>query len=445
MLWRIASPIHRSSPARALLAVTLVALSLLAPRDASAHGESPQIQQVLFHPANPDVMVVVGSFGLMVTEDRGATWDWICPEAFSEDFALLGRGFLDAEGTVTLGLPRGLVRGEALGCEASRPAAALDGIYVVDLHSEPADPDSMLALTFESDDSSAIHAAGDSGRTWTPRSGLLPPRLLTQSVRAAPSDPLRVYVSGVVPSGFVPTVYRSDGGGDVWTPFEFPAPPEEFSFYLLGVSPDRPDRVYLRAVDPNHDRIALSEDGATTFVDLAVLDAPVLAAGRPFGFAVASDGAAWVGNPIAGLFREEGAGLASRAPDLAVTSIEAHEGDLWIGLDGRAGDDLPEIVRALGEDPTALEPVMSYEQLTGVRTCTSPRVREICEPLWDDLRRHVGLLPPLVTDAGVTDAGLEEPPPTTTGCGCRMHTGQRPSGWVWFLLGLAIVSRRTKS
>jgi hypothetical protein len=138
--------------------------------------------------------------------------------------------------------------------------------------------------------------------------------------------------------------------------------------------------------------------------------------------------------------------------DLEVTHIDVRGADLWIGLDGRAGDEMAELVRAPMGDTDALEPVMSYEQVTGPRGCTSPHVREVCEPLWDDLRRHVDLLPPLEAGVGSPDSGVLPPDagvvppdadagmvPTTvppTGCGC--HVGPRGAD-PWLVLSMALM------
>ncbi len=163
--------------------------------------------------------------------------------------------------------------------------------------------------------------------------------------------------------------------------------------------------------------------------------------------------------------RVEGDAIRAVRADLAVTHVDAHGGDLWIGLDGRAGDDMAELVRAPMGDTDALEPVMRYEQLTGIRACSSPRVREMCDPLWDDLRRHVALLPPLEAGVGSLDSGLSPRdggmarpdagpdasispmPPPPTGCGCHVATRSNTSGLgllpVALLLLLRVRQRRT--
>ena len=436
-------------------AVVALALSSFAPASARAHGEAPVLMQLLFHPTEPDTMVIVASFGLLVTEDAGTTWDWVCTEAIWGEYILPGRGFIDSEGTVTLASPQGVLRGEALGCNWSRPSAQLDGVYVVDLHADPANPSFAVALTYEPDAISGVFGTEDAGRNWVRWRAPFPARLLSLGVRAAPSDPGRVYVTGISAAGTRAYLFRSDGEPDRWDEFELGGDRSEFAMPLLGVDPADRNRVYLRAVSAAYDRVAVSDDGGQTFRDLALLDAPALAAGRPFGFAFASDGSVWVGNPITGLLRLEGETFRTIRADLEVTHIDVRGADLWIGLDGRAGDEMAELVRAPMGDTDALEPVMSYEQVTGVRTCATPHVREVCDPFWDDLRRHVDLLPPLEAGAGSLDAGVLMPdagpdagvaPPdgdasmvpstSPTGCGCHAVS---PGADPWLALSVALM------
>jgi len=377
-----------------------------------AHGEAPELNQLLFHPTEPETMVIVATYGLLITEDAGMSWRWVCAEALFDEYSVVGPGVLDAEGTVTLGSPRGVMRGENLGCNWSRPSEELERLYIVDLQDDPSDPTRAVALSWVEDGISNVFNTSDSGRTWTKQWPPFPARFLSQGIRATLSAPSRIYASGVTLAGTRSLLFRFDGATDSWQ--EFPVTTDEgtgsFASLVVGIAPDNDDQVYVRSITATHDQVAVSDDGGANFRSLARMEAPALAAGRPFGFAFTPDGAVWAGNKTAGLWRLDGAEARAVRADLAVTHLDVQGSDLYIGLDGFAGDEMAELFRAPGGNTDMLEPVMIYEDLRGVQICSSPEVQAACEPFWEDLQRHVGLLPPLEPDAGVPDSGMSASP-----------------------------------
>src|SRR5688572_10417011 len=103
----------------------IVLLSLLTTLPASANGRFPETNQLAVEAGNPDHAVVRATFGLLVTRDRGATWDFVCEDAFGPQdtdppLALLPGGVL------VLGLDHGVSRSDALGCSFEL-ARGIDG------------------------------------------------------------------------------------------------------------------------------------------------------------------------------------------------------------------------------------------------------------------------------------------------------------------------------
>ena len=82
---------------------------------AHANGAFPAVSQVTVEPGNPNHFAMRSNFGVVVTRDAGATWDWICEGAIGymntePSIALL------AGGRMLVGLPDGLKIGAVDGC-----------------------------------------------------------------------------------------------------------------------------------------------------------------------------------------------------------------------------------------------------------------------------------------------------------------------------------------
>src|SRR6187399_1790934 len=164
--------------------------ALLITEPARANGALPAVSQLLADPDAPDHLYLRSTFGLFVTRDQGATWDFLCEE---------GMGYRDVEppmailpgGTILLALPEGVSRGEPGGCDFRR-AEGIDQ-SVVDLSRIPAEPGSAIAVSL-SGAVSQLWLSTDEGRSFTtlgePLDGLI-----ASTVDVAPSNPKVVYLS----------------------------------------------------------------------------------------------------------------------------------------------------------------------------------------------------------------------------------------------------------
>ena len=48
---------------------------------ADANGRFPRAEQVVFQPLEPDSIAIITTFGVVVSDDRGASFRFICEEA----------------------------------------------------------------------------------------------------------------------------------------------------------------------------------------------------------------------------------------------------------------------------------------------------------------------------------------------------------------------------
>lgn len=457
---------------------------LCVPTVALAHGRPPFVGDIAFHPTNPDVIVARMTFGLLVSEDRGETWRWICAAATGADptredppIAVM------PDGSILVGTFGGLARSASDHCSFELPEALRDR-FVIDVQPEAMSPGTVWAIATSGSDPDEVYRSVDQGQTFA-RVGAPVDDILLERVRVAPSDPTRVYLSGAVP--VMPIVYdggvpdggpttterlgfflRSSNGGETFEPIEMPLVDEERNVHLLAVDPTNPDRVLVRmtrrVIDDREERVLLTEDAGDTWT-------PVASGRQISGGAFSPDGTrAWVTSRILdGLFRSEDGGRSfTQLQRLSLPCLEMSGDEVWICVD--------ELVEGYAmarstDDGETLEPTLHFMDIYQMVECSAcTQVGHGC-PEWFpdiayDLRldagtrvpdggisgapRDAGPIPetcgmdgsvPPTMDAGV-DAGPDvEPPPE--GCNCRVGGGSSsPPMWLAALALVGLLRRR---
>jgi len=448
--------------APALFAVSLLLHGATAAR---ADGRLPFVGQIVFHPTDPSTIVARATFGVLFSEDGGATWRWVCNAMLdtrpSEDpnITMTSDGTVIAATTKTLrvALP-GL-------CKWSSPSAELHSAHITDVVRDPTDPDRAVCATGTTALANGLYASPDNGQTWSVVGERLDFSEL-DSLRIAPSDPLRVYVSGRVPAaGATPRivfVQRSVDGGELFDRFEITLAASERDVRVLGVDPTAPARLFARVVSlDGPDRLIRSDDGGEHWIDL--LTAVDLA-----GFAWSADGATvWVGSRAGGLWRSDDRGMSfSPLPGSPrVSCLEVRGDELWVCasdlVDGFA------IGRSVDAGLT-ITPVLRLRELAGLVSCDpSLGIADLCAFEVADLQIHLAALDGGVAgidggsalDAGrvsrddgsmAPDAGaLVGARPGGGGCTCRAARARTPRSTalvavVGALLAVAVRQRRRR-
>lgn len=473
----------------ALLAVALV----LTPMSAHAHGRPPVVGQVRFHPTDPDFVLARATWGLVLTEDGGASWRWICAAVTGIDPT--------REDPATLVAPDGalLVAGFA-GLSRSTPERCdfefveeLRDVYVIDLHARLGDPSTIWAVVTDGAGPDRVHRSDDGGLSFSP---LGPPidNVLLERVRVAPSDAMRVYLSGAIParSGAIDAGVEVDGGvvndggtvtlprrafflrsldgGSSYEPILMFLEGEERNVHLLAVDPTNADRVLVRmtrrSIDPLPERVLLTEDGGDTWT--TAMSARWISGGE-----FTADGAtAYVTSTnLDGLWRSDDAGRSfAQVQTLSMPCLGVRDGEVWTCVDelrdgfamGRSSD-----------RGVTLEPVLRFDDIGELPDCPAcSEVGYVC-PGWfpdvvADLRLDAGGLdlpdggtgrprdaaPPITCldatislDAGVgMDGDLADAGPGGggDGCGCRASGSGRSSPALAAILIALVVSLRRR-
>lgn len=407
--------------------VALVLAALLSASAGRANGRFPQAQHLVAGPgARDDLVLVRATFGLMLSDDGGQRFRFLCedPWGFLDGFdpaVILG-----SRASMLVGIHNGLTRSRD-GCAPARDPD-LDGLRVVDLAADVTGRVVVAAAVAPGPPSSRVARSDDGGE----RFEVLPARfdgVTLSTLEVGSADGMTLYASGVEGESRAPGVWRSDDGGARWsrTLATFDAGSEVF---ISAVHPTLPRVLYAR-VNRDGDgglggtSLLRSDDGGDRFVVVGQTRGPMQ------GFAMRGDGRAlWIGGPVDGLLRSDDGGPFRAISSERVECLRWHAGTLWA-----CGSFAPGAVmlwRARGDEP--LSPALRWNELEAPPSRCAPGtpLREICPARWQVLR---GVIAPDARDAGLdggADAGAAPPP--TGGCGCHASGGR--GGAAWWLLAL---------
>src|SRR5581483_9373764 len=174
-----------SRSVRVLLVLCWIAGAL--PRPARADGAFPDEFSIHFPAAAPDRIIVGANFGVMISEDRGATWRYACEPYVTED--------------------------------SSNPLAMINVVYY---QIGAADGELFqVATNFK------MRKSGDLGCTWTTSGGAMA-SLQAIDMFPSPTDAQFVVAIGVDPTGAGSSLLASHDGG---TSFDAPLTTQKASLF----------------------------------------------------------------------------------------------------------------------------------------------------------------------------------------------------------------------
>jgi hypothetical protein len=294
----------------AVFAYSLLSALALSEQVAHANGRFPRAQRLLEDPNSPERLVLAATYGLLVTDDRGAEWRHVCElgYAFSiDDLDPLVE--LPPDGSLLVTASHSLNRSASPFCSFEPVLGSPDAgtETVVDYSLDRSDRNRVVALLMRSGEAgieNVLHESTDAGGTFSPIGVPLPPAEVsfTLTLDVAPSDSDRFYVSAAGRLGS-DVLVRSDDAGSTWTTFALPLEADEYP-YIAAVHPTDPDVLYVRTdfwpLDADNvavasDGLLYSDDGGTTFREIH------RAAGKLFGFALSPDASELVigyGDPV---------------------------------------------------------------------------------------------------------------------------------------------------
>lgn len=296
----------------ALLLSSIAAASvLLPPGEARANGRFPESNAYFFAPNDPNLVILRVTFGLLISKDRGATWDHVCEPAM---------GLTGSEDPMIAITPKGSFIGSTFsgvalspdkGCSWSFAKGPIADLVFVDLSSRPATPEKIIAFasSYAGQDSnlnplyeSNLWETSDEGQTWARLTPVtIDKGLLGETVDVAPSDDQRIYVTMVKNAGAETregVLLVSSDHGKTFDTRTVPLEGSEKAPFIAAVHPTNPDRLYIRTSNATDrpSRLLVSDDAGKTYRTIFTGAGPLM------GIAFTPDHSkVWVGGPADGL------------------------------------------------------------------------------------------------------------------------------------------------
>ena len=415
-------PRYRGRPTGALgLSLALLAAIGVAPA-ARANGAFPDEFSVHFPPNARHRIQVGANFGLLVSEDDGASWRYACEpwvtEGSSSSLTQDNVSFyhLTADGAM-IALSREITRSGDDACTWPPSTGVITGKPVADFFPDPTDATLVLAVVIDATGYYVV-ASHDGGKTFVDPPIYTSTGLIT-GVELSQSTPGVIYVTSINSSGSGATLARSDDYGAHWTPhaMTIPAGTEPL---IMAVDPEDANTVYLRVTNGGlNDSVVITIDGGQSF------DTALTISGQFSSFLRAGDKSLYAGTLAGTLYvRAPGATSFTNHPSAHFRCLGQRPGTSRIFACG----DMAVDGFSLGysdDNGQTFHRMMSFVDLLGPLTCAP--VANACVDHWARIQGVLGIGPVVDAgpggggpdaggggpDAGPADAG--QPPPPSGG------------------------------
>lgn len=389
---------------RGTAAVAAVLFSFVLGSVAHANGAFPDEFSVSFPAPSPHRIYIGANFGLLVSEDDGATWRYACEPWITtmSNAALSGTNVsfyqVTADGS-TIAQAVQITRSSDDACTWPLSGGAISGLVVTDLFPDPNDATFVVAIVAVTTGSYLI-ASHDGGQTFDGDALYQTNDLLT-AVELSRSTPGVIYATSIALNGTGSTLAKSTDSGANWTTTVIPTDAATQPL-ILAIDPSDSNTVYLRVVGALTDAIVVTTDGGQTFQTLITID------GQFSSFLRATDGTLYAGTLN---------GMLYVLPPGA-TEFTNHAAPHFRCLGQRPGSarifacgDMVRDGFSLGysdDDGGTFTRMMNFTDLLGPLTC--PPVANNCVAHWARIQQVLGINQP-TPDAGppAPDAGPGEP------------------------------------
>lgn len=409
-----------------------------------ANGRPPLTNGVHFRPDDPHSMYIATTFGLLISHDDGCTVQWVCESNLGFGGAWDPKYAIASDGAIFATTFKGLRVSRDGGCSFTTatselaPGAAnrIADIWIDALDIGPTGE--VWVGTAESGRPNNIYISGDNGMSFR-AAGLSSTTKFWKTVKVAPTNMARVYVSGYELTPPTAHVLHTNDGGGTWTESKMenvqygPTP----ITLIAAVDPMNPDTVYLISVGA-----AASGDKLYKSIDAGMSWTDVLSTTGPIGGVVVADantvyvttlmqsGTTFIGGSA---YRSKNAGtsfeLMANAPQLACLGVSP--GGDFIGCAANWQPDFAAIVRSR-DGAATFEKVWRFVEMAGPLQCAAgtPEEDTCNQAMWKSVKAQFGATGPTcgpnVVPDGPGDGTVS--PPKSSGC-CDSSGG--PVGLLW--------------
>ena len=430
--------------------------------DARANGALPGSFGILLPAVRAHDVVLATNFGMIISEDDGATWQWTCEQVETNFGYLYTVGPAPNDRYYGLSPEQGLAYSDDGSCSWHRSAGALADRIASDFFVDPTDAARVLAVAAGLDteggvEPQAVYESLDAGTTFnaTPLY-TAPPEAVVVGLEIARSNPNIVYVALFTTPGRHPKLLRSQDRGRTWAERDIEAAVGPNDTRILAVDRDDPDWLYLRVISAGIEKVAVTRDAGATLSTPLTVNGGVLSA-----FIRMASGTVLVGAlamlPSGGMnglgYRSVDGGMSFvpwvLTPQPRLMGLAERDGVLYLA--GKNYSDGWALATSRDEGVT-IQPLSKYDDVRGVRSCARGVCSGAClfvanQGVWvNDVCTGALLDGGVSVDAG-GDAGT--PPPAPGVCGCAAANaascGGATSGIaVGLALALALSIRRRR-
>jgi MYXO-CTERM domain-containing protein len=426
---------HLRTKVRSAVGAFLFLTTMFAARGAEANGALPASLGILVPEDRLQQITLATNFGLIVSEDAGASWQWTCEQVATSMGYLYASAPPPSHRIYGLSPEQGLALSDDGSCSWQRAGGALADAIASDFFVDRTDGRRVLAvaarLTAEGDVTPpAVYASADGGTTFgaTPLF-TAPAGANIVGVEIARSDPRIIYLAMYTTPDRHPVLLRSGDGGQTWEARDMEAALGPNEFRILTVDPEDAAILYLRVLIPGSvERVAVTRDaGATVAFPIEVTN------GTLSGFARLASGTVLVaalnyleGGGTTGVgYRSTDGGATfgpwTLCPQPHILGLAERAGVLYIA--GKNYSDGWSLATSTDEGAT-ITPISTYDQVRGIvacarQTCASTCEFEVSAAVWthdvcDGTLLDQGVFPPGPEAAGHGRCAGE----TSSGCSC---------------------------
>jgi hypothetical protein len=366
---------------RAALAPVVAALVIGMPVMARGDGAFPAGQGVLVPADRPQEIVLVTNFGVVLSEDAGATWTWSCEQDANALGMLYQLGPAPRRRLFAVANQE-VVYSDDQTCSWQVAGGLLVGQAVTDLFPDPTNADHVVAIGV-ANSLGAVFESQNGGATFDAILYQGSVGDVIESVEISRSNPSIVYVS-LIDQAQNPKLARTADGGVSWTVNDLSADLGTGQMRIIAVDPDDPDTVLLRWSSPTAgEALAVTHDGgATASAPLAIPHYFTSFARLPDGTLVLSAVVAVSPATKAGLFvsRDGGATFAENDAVPGVLALAQRNGVLYAATDNY-GDGYA--LGASSDVGVTWQPVVRFDQIGSIMAClqTNAQCQASCESL----------------------------------------------------------------
>lgn len=447
----------------------LAALSALLARPARADGAFPDGQSIIVPADRPAEIVLATNFGVLTSEDAGATWIWSCEQPANSYGRLYQMGPAPGHRLYAIANSE-LVFSDDDACGWQVAGGALGSELCEDAFVDPTDGTRVLAAGLVSGSAGAVYTvfeSTDGGATFgrTLYTGV--PGDLVTGLEIAASDPTTIDLA-LYKGAAAPTLARSTDGGATWQLADLTASLGAGQVRIVAIDPVDADRVWLRWLGPTGDALALATDGGATVTVPLSFDNGALVA-----FARTATGTLLAAGTVAGapaLFRsiDNGATFTPLDAPPHILALAERAGTVYAAVD-TAYEPFAEATST--DEGTTWQPGLAFVDVAAIAPCLKDVCQTDCaaraqQKQWPASVCVAEVLVNQPTDAAVIDSGLPDaqavgpvgdasvltpsdagdtPRTPPSGCSCATAPGWSSLPWLGALLfSVPLLSRRRR-